>query len=80
METLKYRIDSRIIKNLKGKKPMDISELVELVISDLQQQVHMPQNQEQLEVRKKEIIKRIDDLVSRVYIKKEGGVVEYIPV
>ena len=46
METLKYRIDSRIIKNLKGKKPMKISELVELVISDLQQQVHMPQNQE----------------------------------
>ena len=62
METLKYRIDSRIIKNLKGKKAMKITDLVELVISDLQQQVHMPQNQEQLEIRKQEIVKRIDDL------------------
>lgn len=40
----------------------------------------MPQNQEQLEIRKLEIIKRVDDLVSRVYIKKEGDEVEYIPV
>lgn len=80
METLKYRIDSRIIKNLKGKKAMKITDLVELVISDLQQQVHMPQNQEQLEIRKQEIVKRIDDLQSRVYIKKEGDEVEYIPV
>ena len=59
---------------------MKITDLVELVISDLQQQVHMPQNQEQLEIRKQEIVKRIDDLQSRVYIKKEGDEVEYIPV
>lgn len=36
METLKYRIDARIVKNLKGRKAMKLSDLIELVISDLQ--------------------------------------------
>lgn len=36
METLKYRIDARIVKHLKGRKAMKLSDLIELVISDLQ--------------------------------------------
>ena len=36
METLKYRIDARIVKNLKGQKGMKLSDLVDRVINDLQ--------------------------------------------
>ena len=80
METLKYRIDARIVKNLKGRKAMKLSDLIELVIGDLQMQIQLPQNADQLEARRSEITKRIDDLVARVYLKKEGDLVEYVPV
>ena len=78
METLKFRIDSRIVKTLKLKKKLKLEELVEIVIHDLSLQVQMAQNQEQLEARKADIRKRVDDLANRVFIKKEGQIVEYI--
>ena len=78
METLKFRIDSRIVKTLKLKKKLKLEDLVEIVIHDLSLQVQMAQNQEQLEARKADIRKRVDDLANRVFIKKEGQIVEYI--
>lgn len=59
---------------------MKLADLVEQVINDLQMQIQIPQNMEQLEVRRQEILKRVDDLAARVYIKKEEDLVEYIPV
>lgn len=79
-ETLKYRIDSRVIKHLKQKKHMKLDELVEQVLFDLQMQLNMPQNQEQVANNKEMILKRIDDLQERVYLKKDNEMVEYVPV
>ena len=80
METLKFRIDSRVVKILKHKKKLPLTELVEQVIHDLQMQLHLPQNEEQLAKRKDTILSRINDLESRFYIKQETDIVEYLPV
>ena len=69
METLRFRIDSRVVKNLKLQKKMLITNLVETVIHDLQMQMNMAQNAEQLQARKDQILKRINDLADKVYIK-----------
>jgi len=39
METLKFRIDARIIKNLKGLANLPMTELVDKVLLDLQMQM-----------------------------------------
>lgn len=46
METLKFRIDSRIIKNLKLKKSMKMAELTEQVLLDLSLQIKVKQSEE----------------------------------
>ena len=80
MENLKFRIDSRIIKHLKHKKTLKYDELVDHVIHDLSLQIQVQQNNEQIEEIKAMIDKRVTDLASKEYIKKDGSQVHYLPV
>ena len=79
-ETLKFRIDARVIKHLKHQKKMKLDELIDLVMVELQMQVHIHMNHDQLKERRDIILKRIDDLQERVYLKKDAEIVEYVPV
>lgn len=80
METLKFRIDSRIIKHLKHKKSMKYQDLVDHVIHDLSLQIQIQQNEEQIQETKTLIDKRVVDLSSKEYIKRDGNTVNYLPV
>ena len=80
METLKFRIDSRIIKHLKHKKTMKYEDLVDHVIHDLSLQIQIQQSDEQIKETKALIDKRTDDLASKEYIKRDGQTVSYLPV
>lgn len=71
VENLKFRIDARIVKNLKDKKKMLMSEMLETVVVDLGMHMTLPSSKEQMEELRAMIVKRADDLASRVHIKIE---------
>lgn len=81
LDNQRYRIDARVVKNLKKQKRMKVKDLIEVVIADLNLQMALDENQEQLEALRKQILKQIGDLAVKEMLKLVEGaekVAEYL--